>query len=55
MLGAIASSVLPGLIDWGMKKLSTTNIGRGMANTIGKARKVLAKPMTQQIIGAVAG
>lgn len=55
MLGAIASTVLPGLIDWGMKKLSSTNIGRGMANKVGKVRAVMAKPMVQQVIGAISG
>lgn len=53
MLGSILGAVTPSLIDWGMKKLNSSSIGRGVGNKLHAVRRAINSQTGQKLLGAV--
>jgi len=41
LIGSLISAAAPTLIDWGMKKIGKTNIGRGVGNVANRVRNAI--------------
>lgn len=55
ILGGLAHKFLPGIIGWGVKKLSTGALGKGIGDKFRKFKKVINSPIAKSIYQAVSG
>jgi hypothetical protein len=54
LIGNLASKLLPAAVNWGMSKLSNTNIAQGVGNKINILKKWFSDPALRPIIKSLA-